>query len=49
VNLVNKPSLFVTPADLENTTLLELVYHGKLHTYTGVQEEIKATGTFRTA
>ncbi|WP_141502601.1 hypothetical protein [Paenibacillus luteus] len=49
VNLVNKPSLFVTPADLENTTLLELVYNGKLHAYTGVQEEIKATGTFRTA
>jgi hypothetical protein len=49
VNLVNKPSLFVTPADLENTALLELVYHGKLHAYTGCKEEIKATGTFRTA
>jgi hypothetical protein len=49
VNLVDKPSLFVTPADLEKTALLELVYHGRLHAYTGCQEEIKATGTFRTA
>lgn len=49
VNLVNKPSFFVTPADLENTNLLELIYHGKLQAYTGCQEEIKATGTFQTA
>ncbi|CAM4018565.1 hypothetical protein L1N85_12355 [Paenibacillus alkaliterrae] len=49
VNLVDKPSLFVTPGDLEQTPMLELVYHGKLHAYTGCQEELQATGAFQTA
>lgn len=48
VSLVNKPSLFVRPGDLENTAMLELVYHGKLHSYTGCKE-MQATGTFQTA
>jgi len=48
VSLVNKPAFFVTPGDLENTAILELVYHGKLQSYTGFKE-MKATGTFRTA
>jgi hypothetical protein len=48
VNLVNKSPLLVTPGDLVNTPLLELVYHGKLHNYTGCQQR-QAAATFRTA
>lgn len=49
VCLVDKPSFFVTPGDLQKTTVLELVYHGKLQSYTGCNEELQATGAFRTA
>lgn len=48
VHLVDKPPLFVTPGDFENTAMLELVYHGNLHSYTGCKE-LQTTGTFRTA
>ncbi len=47
--LVDKPALFVTPGDFEQTSKLELVYQGKLHTYTGVQTELQASGAFQTA
>ncbi|WP_028609350.1 hypothetical protein [Paenibacillus harenae] len=49
VSLVNKPPLFVTPGDLENASKLELVYNGKLQSYTGCNEELQTAGTFRTA
>ncbi|GKU76264.1 hypothetical protein [Paenibacillus sp. L3-i20] len=47
VSLVEKSPLLVTPGDLQNTPELELVYHGKLHSYAGC-EPITAS-TFRTA
>ncbi|WP_424767942.1 hypothetical protein [Paenibacillus sp. sgz302251] len=49
VCLVDKPSLFVTPGDLEKTSILELVYYGKLQAYACCKEELPATGAFRTA
>ncbi|MFD0588905.1 hypothetical protein ACFQZE_12960 [Paenibacillus sp. GCM10027627] len=48
MNLVDKSPLLVTPGDLQNTSQLELVYHGSLHAYTGC-EELTAASTFRTA
>lgn len=48
VNLVDKSPLLVTPGDLVNTPMLELVYRGKLHSYTG-RQQLKAAAAFRTA
>lgn len=49
VTLVDKPSLFVTPGDLERTTMLELIYEGRLQAYTGCQEVLDTAGAFQTA
>lgn len=49
VCLVPKSPLLVTPGDLQNTPLLELVYQGKLHSYAGCQQMQTAGNTFQTA
>ncbi|MCA0756648.1 hypothetical protein KP806_16450 [Paenibacillus sp. N4] len=49
VPLVDKSSLFVTPGDLEQTTMLEQIYEGRLQAYTGCQEVLDTAGAFQTA
>jgi len=48
MSLVNKSPLLVTPGDLQHTPELELVYHGKLHSYAGC-DTVPAASAFRTA
>jgi len=50
INIVDKPALFVKPGDFQHTTELELVYHGKLQTYLGLDKELVASSeSFQTA
>jgi Orthopoxvirus protein of unknown function (DUF830). len=48
VRLVDKSPLLVTPGDLQQTRHMELIYHGKLHAYTGC-DKVPAASSFRTA
>ncbi|MCU6711790.1 hypothetical protein M6D81_24115 [Paenibacillus sp. J5C_2022] len=49
VNLVSKSPLLVTPGDLQKTSVMELVYHGRLHAYAGCDQLSSSTSSFRTA
>jgi len=52
VNIFDKPPLFVKPGDFQHTTKLELLYHGKLRTYMGIDKSLLKTAaesSFQTA